>query len=413
MRELVIIVLFFILAAAFLVLCYLAYNEEAGAAWSGYPLEDQTGNWYQVREWYDPIGQLYSAIVERCEATGETKPNIVETWTCSAGTNQQIVVSNGLTFTNWLLVTTNITKTNQLKEFEYTYNDHSGGHTATAFPYLTHYFMGELDDVIDNLWDRYTPTNLLDDGSMSNYFVNILAAQQEDPNSGVTDWPPYGSKAHYLHYLGIGYVEDAHTNAGGYVTNGTGYFTRQPPRTSNWQMAECVYSNAWGYRAGQNFDQRYYEEAYYPVITYVTTGSVPAVDVTLSGRTLTPSSQALSNDTETISISAGVSNTPCTKYWYEVTNITVSGSGSDRDSVVARWTNSVVLYGDRPFRLYARDLDERYKVLDGMRMCWMMFATGHAAEVGRQLRRRGRQHLRRCDGVQQDELACCQGRGGE
>ena len=58
----------------------LATLASSNAAWSGYPFNENAPTLYELEQ-YDFAGQIYSAIVERCEAFGVSPPSIVETWT--------------------------------------------------------------------------------------------------------------------------------------------------------------------------------------------------------------------------------------------------------------------------------------------------------------------------------------------
>jgi len=57
------------------------------AGWDGYPFETNTNSAYFMSEQKHFSGQLYTAVVERCEAFNVDLPEIVETWTVAWQTN--------------------------------------------------------------------------------------------------------------------------------------------------------------------------------------------------------------------------------------------------------------------------------------------------------------------------------------
>ena len=137
-------------------LCYstfLVYALSGGFAvadFTGFPLAGNTnvGSWYEATDVYDPFGQLYSGVVERCIITGVSQPNVVETWTATWGTSSTVVTNAYGVFTNTAVVTTNVVTTNALGPFTYT---GQGGSTMTGTPYVTHAFVAAMDTAIASL----------------------------------------------------------------------------------------------------------------------------------------------------------------------------------------------------------------------------------------------------------------------
>jgi len=64
----------------------LSGNAQAGFV--GYPFEANDASAYVLQEDLDMVFQVWTAVVERCEAFGVATPEIIETWTCSTGTEK-------------------------------------------------------------------------------------------------------------------------------------------------------------------------------------------------------------------------------------------------------------------------------------------------------------------------------------
>ena len=359
----------------------LAVARGSRAAFSGFPFEANTNAfiWEKAEADYDPIGQLYSGIVERCSVTRHMRathwqdkrvaaPSIEENWTVYKGTSQTVVVAGGFTYTN-LVTTYGIEqKINQLGPFTYSYTDDAGSHTGTGFPFVTRYFMHELDEKLFELMDsgQFVCTNEEQNGHFTNWFAQTVNGRHPDVF-------PTESSAGLFYRLGIGYTTNRTTNVWGFVTGGDAWFTRQPPATSEWAIAETHHTGGWTFVDQSAFMTNYYETAH-PVLRYTggDTGSLSALTVTIAGDMLTRGSQAISNAVETFAVTS--ENVGLSNYWFDVTNISVSGTWTSTGDVFAvMYTNRMVLYGSKQWRLTARDLDERFKVLRALQYTH----TGH------------------------------------
>lgn len=356
-------------------LCMLLIASVSLADFVGFPLATSTnaGNWYQARDLYNPIGQLYSGVVERCEWTGVALPDIVETWTVSAGSSNS--VSGG--YTNIILLTTTVTTTNQIGPFSYEYTDPSGTHTSTAIPYLTRSFVNALDTKIDALIPYFVDFSVASNDLYDAYFYTMST---NHANSRKV-WDDFldASKAGIFDRNGLGYIvpETVTTNAGGYVTGGTAYYTRQPEVQRIWLLSELHNATSgWAHVDVGAFDTRMYDTNILPVVTYLQGGTNPltTISMTITGLVLNVSNQTTYGTSEVVSVSS--TTTACTLPWYDISNLTtVSTAPNTGDVLSVAYTNEIVLYGDSSYRLYAEDLDERYYVLKNL------VATEHADHV--------------------------------
>ena len=183
---------------------------------------------------------------------------------------------------------------------------------------------------------------------------------------------PIESKAGLFYREGIGYttnltVEEHYPAEPGFVDGGDAWYTRQPATTIDWLLSETHYtSNGFEFVDVGALDTRLYEEIK-PVVRYLQggTNALSAVSLTIQGSALVLSNQSTVATSEVVSVSA--TNTACTVQWYDITNITsASTSANTGDTYSVIYTNEIVLYGDRPYRLYATDLDERAAVLGAL-----------------------------------------------
>jgi hypothetical protein len=347
----------------------------------GFPIATSTnaGNWYQARDLYNPVGQIYSGIVERCYAVDATNllPEIIENWTVSAGSSNSVVevIDSGVTntYTNIVLYTDTITTTNQFGPFEY----EVGTNTLTGYPYLTRNAMQKLDTAIEGLAPYFVSTNVASSGSFDSWFTNRVYTFDTNLLCDSTNLLlslPVNSMVGIAARDGIGYTTnltglhfDAATNEVSFVTGGDFYWTRQPSVKRDWLLSEHHYSTSgWSFVDVGTFDTRYYSDAL-PNVQYIQGGSnaLSSINLTISGTALVQSNQSTVATSEVVSMSS--SNVACTEMWYDITNIVASTTPANTGDVYAvAYTNATVLYGDRPYRLYASDLDERFMALRAM-----------------------------------------------
>ena len=342
------------------------------AAFVGFPLAANTNaySWYDANAAYRPLTQIYSGIVERCEWTGVAKPSIVEVWTVSAGTSNQVVAVDGNNYTNVVLLTKTVTTTNQMSPFTYSYTDPSGSHSATGYPHVTHDFVSALDSKLDSIIPYFADGSVRSNGNYNAYFSDVAESHPTQLDNVWYEWL-MASKAGIFSRIGIGYVDEntITTNYGGYVTGGTAYYTRQPPVTRKWLLSE-MHANTngnWTHVDIGAFDKRMYATNVTPVVFYYSGGSnaLTVSSLTITGSVLIVSNQSTVATSETVTISGGTSS--CANVWYDITGISCTNVPDNSNDVFAvLYTNELTLYGDRPYGLYATDLDERWSVLTNL-----------------------------------------------
>ena len=209
------------------------------AGWQGFPLEDNTNvhTWYLAQESYQPMGQLYSAIVERCNITGVSLPSIVQTWTVDAGFGQTNWTNNGTVYTNIFMNVTNVTTTNHFGPFTYSYSNQYANGSGTGFPVVTHALIDALDTKIETLVPYFIVTNLADSaGSFSNY-LNRVGTPTPSTWNNHPGSVPVETWAGLFARNDIGVSTNLTTNDWGLVNGGSAYFTHSAT-TTNIVLAE-------------------------------------------------------------------------------------------------------------------------------------------------------------------------------
>lgn len=144
-------------------------------------------------------------------------------------------------------------------------------------------------------------------------------------------------------------------------------------------------ANGWMYNDGGRM-VRYRSTAYshehyygpdYPWLRYVTTAAVPTISFTLHGWIADTNdrsgAQSLIYTTETVAASGEW--TPCTQYWANVNALTTDGTGTFGDVAQVVYTNAET-FGEYPFDLLASNLNERYELVNALRVTW------HTADAG-------------------------------
>lgn len=345
----------------------------SNAQWTNFPLTGTTNtyDWESCRtNWL----QLIAATREKCTwFLSETNFVVTDTYTVPFGfTNAVIVVTNadgptGHSFTNTILIYTNLPMTNLTKV---TYIDHNGS-TRTGYPFVTQSEMAALDAKIDELIPLFVMTNLAVDGDYNDWFAE-----------GSTNHPsdfPMCNKAALFDNLGIGYVTNRLTNEWGFVTNGDAYYTRYPLMTNEWLIFETAYcSNGWSTNVIQNKGLKMYDTTPPKAIYHLGgTNSLTAISFTINGYAIVASNQSLTNVSESVSISTAT--TTLTEVWHNITNITTASPGMNTGDVLSIvYNNPHAVYGDMPYQIYAKDFDERWKVLNALR--WTRASASWARE---------------------------------
>ena len=353
------------LAVALLLPCSVAAQVDM----AGYPWGADGQTYHEARETYNPLGQIVSGVVERCEVVPQVSMlNIVETWTCSAGTSNHYgtatnvsgTVTNLIPYTNTYPIYTNIVVTNQVGPFEYTYTDTGGvERTGTSYPPVTRGFLHSLDSKIQQLIPYFVCTNAAGEGgNMSSYF-DLTYGDNIHPLGA-----PMESMGGLFSRNNIGYFTNMTEDSWGHTNGGSAWWTRTPAITSHWPLATAHYTGTWVQTRIGDFDTRYHEWDERPVLEYTSAGANPlsSLSVTVAGLVLNMTNQTTASDSEVVVVTS--SNTPLTLPFWRVTSITpATAPPNTGDLFVAAWTSNVPLYGTQPYRLYVTDMNERARVL--------------------------------------------------
>lgn len=348
------------------------------AQWTGFPFAVNTSadtyDWATVNSTYNPIFQLYTAICERCVVSGIATPRNIETWNLYAGTNLYVFAETNIIpgatniywYTNIIVASTNITTTNAsyFGPFAYTYTNGGGTHTSTGYPYLTQAALAVFDTKIKAL---YASGNWI-----STNFAQFLYVTGR---YGPTDYPEFGdfdeSFAGALYYENIGAVTNITTNDFGFITGGTANFTRYPEQTNKFLLAESSFTTngVWLFNKIATNEAYRYDQTM-PHVYYYAAGTNPFenLTVTLTGLILTnPATQKLASGSEVVSVTES-NGVDLTNLWWSVTNIACTAPANTGDTLAVQYTGTFPIYGDWPFELYAKDLDERQLAINRLRM---------------------------------------------
>lgn len=236
----------------------------------------------------------------------------------------------------------------------------------------------------------------VDDPEQQRWITTKYARHWEADGDGFfLDWlnstngpkiPSIANPGVILSYTNQGFVTNQQYDAWGSVSFSDWYWTRSPPTTQNWNLAEIYVgvtnvtgtnSAMWQFRANTPLDYHHYETNC-PALLFSTGGdetALPAVDITISGYIFggtgtpvvgEPTPQLTTNATEVVTLTTN--RYALTKRWQSVTNITASTtlySTGHTWSVV--YDTRTVLYGDMDWTMTALDMNERRSVLDGLR----------------------------------------------
>jgi hypothetical protein len=339
-------------------LCLCAIPSIALAQWSGWPVPTNA-SFYTV-ETNHYVAQLYSGLVERCTVAGVSLPSIVDTWAVYGGVSNTVVVTNGVTITNFYPRTVNVSTTNVFQPFLYTYVDPVSSNTVTntAYPRVKRDWITTWDTKFDTLIGSFVITNL-EAVNYNTWFAGVS-------NLATSATPPMWTKTNLFLTLGIGFV-----------TNTVAQFTHTPAvAPADWLLAGLwstgVSSTAWTFKAftdmGTNIHPR--DASTFPCAQYVPGGATSPTNLalTLAGRAWNSSGTGLVSQTEAITFTD--TNPIVLAYtWEAVTGITCSAvRPNSNDAIRITYTNSPDLYASAaPYRLYSDTLNERWQALDALR----------------------------------------------
>lgn len=287
--------------------------------------------------------------------------------------------------TNVTTQTTNIISTNEFAPFAYTVGTHSG----TCFPHLTYAAMEWVDQQIEDLSAYYVPA--VTTTSLPPSGAEIILTRDE--------WDAHGDFS-LIGNAGVGLTVTQVVDA---VTNVMSAYTRQPPVTSQWVMAEWAWGptnrvpvvsagvtnwvNQDGWIQGRAFETMdirlplTYTNGPF-VGAYSVTGTPISVQVDLVGsiRTNHWFDAGIVED-RVERVTSGNYATNLFRQLKLETSV-YSGVGANTgDYIIVSYKGPITLYGTRPYRLYASDLDERAAVIDGLTLLrvehdWVTWVDG-------------------------------------
>jgi hypothetical protein len=280
----------------------------------------------------------------------ETWPNLYDGYTNNVVTNGSWVTTN--IYPRWK----SVTLTNQFGPYTYSL---TGGGTATSYFPITRGLLEDLDTTLEALIPKFVHTNGL--GTNADW-----SAVWDSNDFDLTDIPMQ-SKAGIMSRQGIGFVTNTTTNAVGFVTGGDSYWTRQPARTSNWVLASIAATNnsTWVFRDNSTFDQNFYGTERPKAIVYGYTGTV---DIVVTGTVLnaTDYSGVQGEQPNSESVTATTNGAALTSIWYNVANITSSGTAVTGAVVAVEWDDVLTTYRAWSWTHFVETLDERATALKTM-----------------------------------------------
>lgn len=153
----------------------------AAAQWNWPTASPQA--WYEAEQ-LAVCAQIYTALVERCIATGATQPSIVESYAVYAGYSNIVYTNDSVVWTSRLVLTNTYTVTNCFAPFQYSYTDPQGTFTATGMPLVTDEMVESLLANTTNLIGRFVDHRVFG----TNYFITRVPTSTWANLTG-TDFP--------------------------------------------------------------------------------------------------------------------------------------------------------------------------------------------------------------------------------
>ena len=387
----------------------------AAGQWDGWPLKGNTNaaTWTEANKLYAPISQSWYAAQERyMVAPAEEDAQLQSlslTYTLPAGTNLQPVVTNGVTYTNVLLLTTNVVVSYRFNgsstnygDIVYSYTDIGGTHVSTGKPglvvdggysiltYINHALTFWDESVTETKTvDQFTSTNPSAGGTYDSYFSTSVMGVY--PSGFLA-----ANLANIYHYENVGFATNLTTNIWGYVTgsgqfpyyfNLFGFFGINPVRTQRWTMAESHYTGTWSFIDIETFPASTPKENDLPIcawryktggtnqiqsLPFLVTGTVWSVPaVWTSSAPYAGLSRVSYGTSEVVTVTS--SNGTLVGKWNDITGISCSSNAPNTTDVfVIYYTNVPIAhnpYGAVPFRnrrLYAENLDAFQRFINAM-----------------------------------------------
>lgn len=245
----------------------------------------------------------------------------------------------------------------------------------TNLPHVMRSHVVAMDDIDTLPYIQFWESD--GEGLFEQYLNDAIA----DTNSTTDNFPYIANPGVILTYTNAGYVTNRTYDALGTVDGSYWTYTRQPPTTQNWNLAEgyVITSNTTGFRANTPLDYNHFGDEV-PTLVYTAGGTNAYQSATwliegtvfdqldsATQRTTTPDNQPTHATNETI-VMAATNLVNLTYVWHNITNMsTTSTLTNTGDTWSVVYTNKVALYGSSDWVLDATDINERLSVVDGMR----------------------------------------------
>lgn len=341
----------------------------AFAGWYGFPCPSNV-SWYSL-ETNHYVSQLYSGIVERCDAIGAVRPSVVDTYSnlfagytntysfftnIVCGTNG--CETNFYTITNNWIVYTNVTVTNQFLPFTYSWSQTNGtSGTATCYPSIKRSWFTTWDSKLFAICPSYINADRL--GTNTNWDAWFLSPG--NISNTAASFPKFASTS-LLESAGVGW------------TNRTAaHWTRSILTSdSDWLLASIHSSGtnpaAWTFKRWTDLTNSHPADAMYcPIAQYIAGGTNIPTNITFS---LSGTAWG-ANGSNSISVSESATFTstndvPLTNSWKTITGITCSSERPNlNDAIRITYKTLPSLYdASMGWVLTAASINERKACID-------------------------------------------------
>lgn len=312
------------------IMAMLTLTKMAQADFYGHPwATNENMGWIELNEEFYPIKQCFSGIQERCEIAGISELAIVETWSWPFGFTNLVVTNGGEIYTNIYETYSNVITTNAISPVSY------DGGSRTGYPYVTRYFMHQLQSKTEELMPLFVSTNPYSGGSYSNYLWT-MATNFVYPTNFL-----FESKAGLFDRQGIGYVVTRETNLFGYVTGGEAYWTRQPTTTTRLVLAEARSGQPAAIDAvGFGVPEATAEYFWHPPSAYYVNASGSVIQASGSGYQLSAGFDSWTNSEGYVSTN-----------WYDIWGVWESNAYTESSGTYGDWILHDI--GEFPTNYYA------------------------------------------------------------
>ena len=344
----------------------------AFAGWDGFPCPTNV-SWYSL-ETNHYVSQLYSGLVERCDAIGSARPSVVDTYSnLFAGyTNTYTTITNGDIFviTNNFICYTNVTVTNQFLPFEYSWSQTNGtSGTATCYPSIKRSWFTTWDSKLFSICTSYVDTNQLGtDGTYNAWFS--LPAQSNN----------IGASSPQITITGL-----FSKAAIGWTNRNVAHWTQSAyANSSDWLLAS-IHSgsnavNQWTFKRWTDLTTAHpCNSLYTPIAEYIAAGTnaVTNLQMTVSGTAWGSLGSNVLTTSEVVSFSS-TNDTVLTNSWRTITDITCSSvRANSNDAIRVTYKTLPSLYDSSVgWMLTPESLNERKACIDQLTVSSVSASSG-------------------------------------